>query len=118
MKNVKLILKDDDVKILDLECESELEGEYWSFKYENYDYKVSYGMDYFHLIRTSNDDGFELKFKDNHYTSKITLYNPKIEMPLKIEKFKLNLEDNNVIIKYNIESDIDHEKTIIFTLID
>ena len=118
MKNVKLILKDDDVKILDLECESKLQGKYWVFNNDNYEYKVSYNKDYFHLIRNSNDNVFELKFKDNNITSKITLHNPKIEMPLKIEKFKLNLEDKNVIVKYNIESDIDHEKTIIFTLID
>ena len=116
MKKLNFILKIDDLEIINKDCEYYSDENHIRFIYENLKLTVQKKGDVVSFIRESDEDFLEICDNNSDLKCIVRLKNPKIKINLKVEKFLYKFEHNKVKIKYIIESDENHEKTIILSL--
>lgn len=116
MKKLYFLLKNDDLEIINQECEYYSDENSLSFVYENLKLTIKKEGHLVTFVRESDTDSLKICDDNGDLKCTVKIKNPEIELNLKVDKFLYKFDQNKVIINYIIESDEGCQKTIVLSL--
>ncbi len=117
MKKAKFVLKSKDDVVIEKEVSYKKKDDFFEFFIEEIKYEIKFDGN-FSFLRETGEEIFKLYSEDGFDKASVILIKENIEVEIKVNELKSKNKDNKWEINYNIESDADNTKTIIFEIID